>query len=106
MPLLVSVWYRTVRIPSDALESNVAATALRLAERSTTLRRMILPTRSVGRPKERVPDAVTANRKALALYRQMEKLNPFEKPHGFVFKARTREEYEHWKACQGDPRLW
>lgn len=40
------------------------------------------------------------------LQRQAEKLNPYPRPRGFVFKARTREEYERWRKSQSNPRLW
>ena len=52
------------------------------------------------------PDAVASHRKALVLMRQLEKLNPNPKPRGFVFKARTRNDYETWRASQKNPRLW
>lgn len=40
------------------------------------------------------------------LQRQADKLNPYPRPRGFVFKARTYEEYEAWKKAQSNPRLW
>lgn len=41
-----------------------------------------------------------------SLYRECDRLNPFSRPRGFVFKARTREAYEAWKISQKNPRLW
>lgn len=44
--------------------------------------------------------------RALILQRQLEAMNPFPKPRGFVFKARTWEDYEKWRRAQDNPRLW
>lgn len=37
---------------------------------------------------------------------ELELLNPFPRPRGFIFKAKTREEYESWKKEQENPWLW
>lgn len=47
-----------------------------------------------------------ALRRAGVLQAQAELLNPYPRPRGFVFKARTREEYERWRKTQPNPRLW
>ncbi|MBI4326106.1 MAG: hypothetical protein HY674_12695 [Chloroflexi bacterium] len=47
-----------------------------------------------------------ALRRACVLQAQMELLNPYARPRGFVFKARTHEEYERWRKAQPNPRLW
>jgi hypothetical protein len=47
-----------------------------------------------------------ALQRACALQAQADLLNPYPKPRGFVFKARTREEYEQWRKSQANPRLW
>lgn len=44
--------------------------------------------------------------RAWALQQQADKLNPYPRPRGFVFKAKTREEYERWRRRQANPRLW
>ncbi len=44
--------------------------------------------------------------RAAVLQEQVERLNPYPRPRGFVFKARTREAYEHWRQSQTNPRLW
>jgi hypothetical protein len=44
--------------------------------------------------------------RALVLQQQLEAIHPFPKPRGFVFKARTREDYEKWRRAQDNPRLW
>ncbi|MEI9896844.1 MAG: hypothetical protein WDN28_24065 [Chthoniobacter sp.] len=44
--------------------------------------------------------------RALVLQRQMEAMNPYPKPRGFVFKARTRQDFEQWRRVQDNPRLW
>jgi len=45
-------------------------------------------------------------RKAFVLIREMDRVNPYPRPRGFVFKARTWEEYEKWRKSQDNPRLW
>ena len=47
-----------------------------------------------------------AFRRASVLQAQAELLNPYPRPRGFVFKAKTREEYERWRKAQKNPRLW
>lgn len=47
-----------------------------------------------------------ALRRAWALQQQAEQLHPYPRPRGFVFKARTRAEYERWRRRQPNPRLW
>jgi hypothetical protein len=44
--------------------------------------------------------------RAAILQAQAELLNPYPRPRGFVFKAKTREEYECWRRSQPNPRLW
>ena len=50
--------------------------------------------------------AQEALRRAAILQAQAELLNPFPRPRGFVFKAKTRKEYERWRKAQSNPRLW
>lgn len=47
-----------------------------------------------------------ALRRATILQAQADSLNPYPRPRGFVFKAKTREEYERWRKAQSNPRLW
>jgi hypothetical protein len=47
-----------------------------------------------------------ALRRAAILQAQAEVLNPYPRPRGFVFKAKTREEYDRWRKAQSNPRLW
>jgi hypothetical protein len=44
--------------------------------------------------------------RACVLQAQADLLNPYPRPRGFVFKAKTREEYERWRKAQMNPRLW
>ena len=44
--------------------------------------------------------------RATVLQAQVELLNPYPRPRGFVYKARTWEEYERWRKAQKNPRLW
>ena len=46
------------------------------------------------------------HRRALTLQERVNLLNPYPKPRGFVFKAKTWEIYESWKRQQTNPRLW
>ncbi len=69
------------------------------------LPRMELQTKVVGK-RRRGDDPVSCHRRALDLMRETEKLSPFPRPRGFVFKARTWEEYEAWRKAQTNPRLW
>lgn len=46
-----------------------------------------------------------ALRRADVLQAEADRLNPFPRPRGFVFKARTREEYDRWRANHPNPRL-
>jgi len=48
----------------------------------------------------------TALRRAALLQAQAERLNPYPRPRGFVFKARTWEDYARWRLAQSNPRLW
>jgi len=50
--------------------------------------------------------AEEALRRATILQAQADLLNPYPRPRGFVFKAKTREEYERWRKAQKNPRLW
>lgn len=45
-------------------------------------------------------------RAAERLIAEMDKLNPYPRPRGFVFKAKTWEEYETWRKNHPNPRLW
>ena len=47
-----------------------------------------------------------ALRRATILQAQADLLNPYPRPRGFVFKAKTREDYERWRKAQANPRLW
>ena len=61
------------------------------------------------RPHSLTPEQLTpeeALRRAAVLQAQADALNPYPKPRGFVFKAKTWEEYEAWRKAQSNPRLW
>jgi hypothetical protein len=45
-------------------------------------------------------------RRAEKLIAEMDRLNPWPRPRGFVQKFRTHEDYEAWKLQQPNPRLW
>jgi len=44
--------------------------------------------------------------RSLKLIRAMDRVNPYHRPRGFVYKAKTWEEYEEWRKQQDNPRLW
>ena len=60
----------------------------------------------VGDRRRRPANPAEYQARALILQRQLENVNPFPRPRGFVFKARTREEFEQWRRAQNNPRLW
>ncbi len=60
----------------------------------------------VGTRRREAASAAEYAARALILQRQMEAMNPFPKPRGFVFKARSREDFEKWRRAQDNPRLW
>ena len=62
-------------------------------------------TKTVGH--RRAPETVE-ERLALSwrLEKEVNALHPWPKPRGFVFKAKTWEEYARWRAAQENPRLW
>lgn len=55
------------------------------------------------RPPETYAERLARSHK---LQQEVDRLNPWPRPRGFVFKAKTWEEYEKWRASQGNPRLW
>lgn len=70
----------------------------------------ITPMKTVGT--RRTSDDLTpispeeALRRATVLQAQADLMNPYPRPRGFVFRAKTREEYEGWRKAQSNPRLW
>jgi hypothetical protein len=62
------------------------------------------PTKVVGKRRKWTPEEYF--RQAEELRQFAERLSRFPKPRGFVFKAKTREEFERWRKNQSNPRLW
>jgi hypothetical protein len=62
------------------------------------------PTKTVGKHRSYAPEECF--RRADELQRFAERFSRFPKPRGFVFKAKTYEEYERWRRSQSNPRLW
>jgi hypothetical protein len=60
----------------------------------------------VGKRRRELAAPAECVARAAILQRQVDLMNPFPKPRGFVFKARTWEEYEQWRKAQDNPRLW
>ncbi len=69
---------------------------------------MLMAMKVVGHPSRLLKPASPAEalRRAARLQAQADALNPYPKPRGFVFKAKSREEYERWRKAQANPRLW
>ena len=44
--------------------------------------------------------------RASSLQDQLNALNPFPRPRGFVFKAKTWDEFDRWRNAHANPRLW
>jgi len=53
-----------------------------------------------------LPGPAEARRRARLLQEHLDRVSPFPRPRGFVFKARTWEAYEAWRRSQDNPRLW
>lgn len=70
----------------------------------------VWPVKIVGRRRTSEDSSPVSPAEALAraavLQEQANRLNPYPRPRGFVFKARTRDEYERWRQAQANPRLW
>ena len=64
-----------------------------------------MKTKTVG---HRLPPQTPAECHAAAarLYRSSLVMNPWPRPRGFVFKARTWEQYAAWRAAHENPWLW
>lgn len=61
--------------------------------------------KTVGhRPPPRTPAECHAA--AARLFRAAVAMSPWPRPRGFVYKARTYEEYAEWRAAQANPWLW
>ena len=62
-------------------------------------------TKMVGR---RVAPATPeeALRRAHVLEKELDLLNPYPRPQGFLRKFKTHEEYETWRKKQPNPRFW
>ena len=45
-------------------------------------------------------------RRAHVLELEVNRINPYSRPRGFIFKARTRAEFEAWRKAQPNPRRW
>lgn len=63
------------------------------------------PMKVVGSRKPPVTPA-ECRRRALILQRQADRLNPYPKARGFVFRAKSWEQYAEWRKQQDNPRLW
>ena len=64
------------------------------------------PSKIVGTRRRQPATPAEYVARAVILQRQVEVMNPFPKPRGFVFKARTWEDFERWRREQDNPRLW
>jgi hypothetical protein len=67
-----------------------------------------LPTKVVGK-RLKTPALTTPAEslwRASRLIDEMNRLHPWPRPRGFVFKARTYADYERWRRAQENPRLW
>ena len=54
-----------------------------------------------------MPNTLEANcRRGRRLNAQMDRLNPYSRPRGFVYKARSLGKYEQWRQMQANSRLW
>ena len=51
-------------------------------------------------------DPVACYFRAEKLIQDMDRINPFPRPRGFVYKAKSWEDYAAWRRAQSNPRLW
>jgi hypothetical protein len=51
-------------------------------------------------------DPVANYFRAEKLIQDMNRINPFPRPRGFVYKAKSWEAYAAWRQSQSNPRLW
>jgi hypothetical protein len=65
-----------------------------------------METKIVGKRRGLPSTPEEAYHRALVLQAQADQLNPYPKPRGFVFKARSYAEYKEWRRRQTNPRLW
>jgi len=63
-------------------------------------------TKVVGKRRLSDSSPIDFYHRALVLQKSVDELNPYPRPRGFVFKAKTWEDYELWKKTQSNPRLW
>jgi hypothetical protein len=47
-----------------------------------------------------------ALRRAHVLEKELDLLNPFPRPRGFLRKFKTHADYEAWRKAQPNPRFW
>jgi hypothetical protein len=47
-----------------------------------------------------------ALRRAHVLEKELDLLNPFPRPRGFLRKFKTYTDYEAWRKAQPNPRFW
>ncbi len=64
-----------------------------------------LSVKTVGRRRAALTPAECV-RRSWILEQEVDKLNPHPRPRGFVFKARTWEDWSVWRSSQANPRLW
>lgn len=64
------------------------------------------PVKIVGIRRREPAGPAEYRRRARELQEHADRLNPWPRPRGFVFKARTWGDYEAWRRAQENPRLW
>jgi hypothetical protein len=71
------------------------------------MKRQLIKEKVVGRRRfQSQVSPIESHRRAMALQVRVDRLNPFCRPRGFVFKAKSWADYEAWKKKQTNPRLW
>lgn len=77
--------------------------AMEVKGHDTSWRRRV---KNVGHRQQPPLSAAEYHQRALTLQERVSRLNPYPKPRGFVFKAKSWMAYETWKRQQPNPRLW
>jgi len=64
------------------------------------------PVKIVGGRNQTAQSPADFRRRALALQRHLDRVHPWPRPRGWVYRARTWREYADWRQAQTNPRLW
>jgi len=99
-------WVKAIVGGSSCCLRNAAARASMMAIHGASMVGIQMKTVGRRRPSAQADAPAENLRRAERLIREMDLLNPWPRPRGFVFKAKTYADYERWRRAQKKPRLW